>query len=84
MLKKIKGVVVSVMAKRSAVPVVGAVAALASPMAFATGGGGGGLAAQVLSKLGGVEADVTSILALMIGVITLFVLYSLIKKAVGK
>lgn len=81
MFKKLKGKLVGVMPKGNAALVVGSVAALASPMAMADDAG---LGALVLSKLGGVEADVTSILSLMIGVVTLFVLYQLIRKAVGK
>lgn len=82
MFKKIKGRLVSVSHKRGAALMFGGAVAMASPMAFAASGGG--LASQVLAKLGGVEADVTSILALLVGVLTLFVLYGLIRKAVGK
>ncbi|GEM_PF-3086557 len=62
--------------------IAGLMVALFSPLAMASGAGG--LGPIVLAKLGGVEADVTSILALMVGVLSLFVLYTLIRKAIGK
>jgi len=82
MKQKLQKVVSSARSRWQAL-VFGMVALLAAPAAFATGGGGS-LASQVLTQLAGVEADVTSILALMIGVLTLFVLYTLIRRAMGK
>lgn len=87
MFKKIKGVLASVSPSRSTVrgfaPLAGVSMALAAPLAFA-GTGGGGLGAAVMDKMGGVEADVNAIFLLLIGIITAFVLYALIKRAVNK
>lgn len=59
---------------------VGAMASLATVPAFASGGGDS-LATAMITKLGTVEADVRSVLVILVGVIGLFILYSLIKKA---
>lgn len=53
---------------------------LAAPAAHASGGGSG-LGATMLTKLAGIEGDVSSILVILVGVIALFILYGLIKKA---
>nr|WP_295382488.1 hypothetical protein [Pseudoxanthomonas sp.] len=65
--------------KWKAAAVAGVTALVAAPMAFASTGGG--LGAQMLAKLAGVEADVQSVLVVLVGVIALFILYSLIKRA---
>ena len=66
--------------KWKAAAVAGVTALVAAPMAFASGTGGG-LGAQMLAKLTGVEADVQSVLVILVGCVALFILYSLIKRA---
>lgn len=65
--------------RNATAPLLGGVAAMvAAPAAFA---GGDGLGATMLAKLTGVEGDVKSVLIVLVGVIALFILYAMIKRA---
>lgn len=64
--------------------IVGMTLAMFAPFAMASGGSAGALATEVITKLTGVEADISSIFLLLIGILTAFVLYSLIKRATSK
>lgn len=64
-----------------------AAAVIAAPVALAVsgqahaGGGGDTLASAALAAVGGLEADVRSILVVLIGVVFLIVLFMYLKKA---
>lgn len=68
-------------ARGAALALVGAPILAVSAMSDAHATGGGGLGAQMISKLTGLESDVQAILVILVGVIALFILYSMIKKA---
>lgn len=67
-------------ARGAAFAVVGATTVALSGVGNAHASGDS-LGAQMLGKLTGVEGDVEAILAILVGVIALFILYSMIKKA---
>lgn len=68
-------------ARGAAFAVVGATTLAFVGTGNAHAGGGDSLGASMLAKLTGVEGDVQAILVILVGVIALFILYSMIKKA---